>query len=76
MARETVIRPQAVGPEAFDDRSDAGAQAQAAILLSVGVQLRGDDLKTMSRSAAVGRAAEPLAIPAATAFAEAEGAGD
>jgi hypothetical protein len=62
MARETVVRPQAVGPAAFEDTSDAGAQAQAAILLSVGVQLRGDDLKTINKSAAVGKPTEPFAI--------------
>ncbi len=62
MARETVVRPSSVGPAAFADPSDAGAQAQAAILLSVGVQLRGDDLKTISRSAAVGKPTEPFAI--------------
>ncbi|HEV7921999.1 MAG TPA: alpha/beta hydrolase [Thermoanaerobaculia bacterium] len=72
MARETVVRPAYVGPEAFEDATEAGAQAQAAILLSMGVQLRGDDLKTISRSAAVGRAAEPLAIPAASAVAAEE----
>lgn len=76
MAREAVVRPQNVGPAAFEDSSDAGAQAQAAILLSVGVQLRGDDLKTISRSAAVGRAAEPLAVPVATAFAAEEDVAD
>src|SRR5215210_888104 len=41
------------GPEAFTDNSDEGALAQAAILLGIGSQLRGDRQKIEARSAAV-----------------------
>lgn len=63
MARRVTTAPPK-GPEAFTRDSDVHAQAQAAILLGMGVQLRGDDLKTAARSAAAGQATDVLSAAA------------
>lgn len=59
MAREITTAPPK-GPEAFTRDADVYAQAQAAILLSMGVQLRGDDVGTAARSAAARQPTEVL----------------
>jgi hypothetical protein len=60
--RVTTAPPK--GPEAFAKDSDIWAQAQAAILLGMGVQLRGDDIKTAARSEAAGFQVETLGVAA------------
>ena len=56
---EAPTRPIA-GPEAFAAQTDEAAQAQAAILLSLGVQLRGDNLTQLASSTAAGLPTDPL----------------
>jgi len=63
MARRITTAPPK-GPEAFAKDSDIHAQAQAAILLGMSVQLRGDDLKTATRSQAAGFRTETLGVAA------------
>lgn len=48
------------GPEAFTSLDDEAVQAQAAILLGIGMQLRGDRQKVEARAAAVAFPAEAL----------------
>jgi hypothetical protein len=55
------------GPAAFAEQTDDAAQAQAAILLSLGVQLRGDNISQFARSTAAGRPSDPLAATAPSA---------
>lgn len=67
MARENTTAPPK-GPEAFTNDSDVYAQAQAAILLGMAVQLRGDQLKEDARASAVGEEAPVLeSVPGAEA---------
>lgn len=46
-----VVRP-VPGPSAFQDAGDAGVLSQAALLLAMGQQLRGDDVALRARAAA------------------------
>jgi hypothetical protein len=48
------------GPEAFTQQDDDAVQAQAAILLGIGSQLRGDRQKVQARSAAVAHPTDAL----------------
>src|SRR5687768_14405702 len=48
------------GPEAFTSLDDEAVQAQAAILLGIGMQLRGDRQKVEAQAAAVAFPAEAL----------------
>lgn len=59
MAREITTAPPK-GPEAFSGDTDVYAQAQAAILLGMGVQLRGDQIKTERQAEAAGQPTEIL----------------
>jgi hypothetical protein len=57
------------GPAAFAQQSDAAYQAQAAILLSVGLKLRGDDVAAVSQAMAaslppVGAVPDEFPVPA------------
>ena len=59
MAREITTAPPK-GPEAFSEDTDVYAQAQAAILLGMGVQLRGDQIMTERQAEAAGQPTEIL----------------
>lgn len=68
MPRANTEQPP-TGPAAFAQQSDAAYQAQAAILLSVGLKLRGDDVAAVSRSMAaslpaVGVVPDEFPVPA------------
>lgn len=65
MVRKTTYAP-IVGAEAFSKRSDEAGQSQAAILLSLASQLRGDDVKAAAVSQAAG-VAEPFSATMASA---------
>jgi hypothetical protein len=59
-----VARP-VPGPLAFQETGDAGVLSQAALLLAMGQQLRGDDVALRARAAATtGAEAEAAALPA------------
>jgi hypothetical protein len=62
MAYERVTQP-AAGPEAFRQIGGAAVQSQAALLLLLGRQLRGDDQAMRARATAVGREGEVEMIP-------------
>jgi hypothetical protein len=63
MPYELVTRPLPA-PEAFRQTGSAAAQSQAALLLLLGRQLRGDDQALRASAMAVGREAQVEAIPA------------
>src|SRR5512138_3710893 len=60
MPKKKVEKP-VPGPEAFRKTSEAAVQSQAAILLMLGRQIRGDDQTLVARAAAAGR---PVAVEA------------
>ncbi len=68
MSYRLVSKPLA-GPQAFRKLDDAAAQAQAAILLQLGRQLRGDDSALTARAANV-RAAKMMSVLAEESEAE------
>lgn len=59
MAKKRVEVP-VPAPEAFRKTSQAAIQSQAALLLSLGRQLRGDDQALRARAAAAGLESEPI----------------
>lgn len=59
MAKKRVETP-VPGAEAFRKTSQAAIQSQAALLLSLGRQLRGDDQALRARAAAAGLESEPI----------------
>jgi hypothetical protein len=59
MAKKRVETP-VPGPEAFRKTSQAAIQSQAALLLSLGRQLRGDDEALRARADAAGLESEPI----------------
>ncbi len=63
MPFDKVNRP-VPGPEAFRERGDAALLSQAALLLMLGVKLRGDDHALRARAAAAGSEEFVEAIPA------------
>jgi len=62
MPYEHVTHP-VPGPEAFRQTGGAAVQSQAALLLLIGRQLRGDDQAVRARAMAVGRETEVEMIP-------------
>src|ERR1044072_8857720 len=60
---KTKVEKPITGPEAFRKSSDAAVQSQAAILLMLGRQLRGDDRALVARAAAIGRPDAVEAVP-------------
>jgi hypothetical protein len=59
MPKKRVEKP-VPGPEAFRKTSQAAIQSQAALLLTLGRQLRGDDEALRARAAAAGLESEPI----------------
>ena len=57
---ESAPEQPVTGPEAFTQQDDEAAQAQAAILLGIGSQLRGDRQKMQARSAAVAQPTDTM----------------
>lgn len=62
MPKKRVEKP-ITGPEAFHKTSEAAVQSQAAILLMLGRQFRGDDQALVARAAATGRPTAVEAVP-------------
>jgi hypothetical protein len=63
MAYSTVERPVA-GPACFSGGSDAAVLSQAAVLLTTGAQLRGDDAALTARAQVSGMTFAPELVPA------------